>query len=61
MFLRMEQIEEFSGLFPPTPLTSLGEYEESSSSEEEEEEFSDSVQEISDLDDEEEIMNLDDL
>ncbi|XP_063678955.1 uncharacterized protein LOC134814704 [Bolinopsis microptera] len=60
MFLRMEQVEEFSGLFPPTPLSSLGQYEESTSSEEEEEEeLSDSV--ISDLDDEEEIMDLNGL
>ena len=33
MFLRMEQVEEFAGLFPPAPLNSLEEDGDSSSSE----------------------------
>ena len=45
MFLRMEQVEEFVGLFPPAPLNSLEDDCDSSSSEidqYEEQELSDS-------------------
>ena len=49
MFLRMEQVEEFAGLFPPAQMNSLNEDGESSNEDMEEEQFSE--HEISDLED----------
>ena len=49
MFLRMELVEEFAGLFPPARVNSLDDNGDDSSEDLEEEQFSE--HEISDLDD----------